>query len=296
MKRRIVRQAGQAHTITLPIEWIRSHGLKAGDEIEVTTSDNSITITTERKKVGGKASFNLRNYPKRTHYLALNSAYAKGFEEIEIETNLDLQKDTQSNVGMAIIEQKNYKYRIKDISGTTTTDLDELFKRVFQMILSFSERVANEIYEHKASFEELKQIDREINKFILFLQRSIIKHTYPDSTAGKILFAFSYGLEVMSDHLARAWILSNENKAKKNEKIQKLYSLAHQALLKSFEIRYQFSFSHIEELNALKQKIRKEAEKIFTKDPIDSQLINYTIRLAEDASDLSHLSIMLKIE
>ena len=42
MKRRIIRQANQAYTITLPIEWIRKNNLDKASEVNLEIKEKSL--------------------------------------------------------------------------------------------------------------------------------------------------------------------------------------------------------------------------------------------------------------
>ena len=193
MKRKLVKQAGQAVTITLPIDWIRKNNLKPGDEIDIEASEKDLILRSDKKIIGEKIKLNLTDLQKRIKYTYLNAAYAKGVDEIELEAEKGFFPDFNQNIGYAVVSHNKNIYTIKDISGVSQENLDEIFKRVFQMILGFYNKAINNIFgETKESFETVRRIDTEINKFALFLERSIMKLSYPDPSIGRIMFAYSF--------------------------------------------------------------------------------------------------------
>ena len=46
MKRRIVKQGHNTHTITLPSQWVKLNNLKSGQELDVVEQENRLIITT----------------------------------------------------------------------------------------------------------------------------------------------------------------------------------------------------------------------------------------------------------
>ena len=44
MKRKVIKQASQAYTITLPIDWVRQNQISNKSEVDVTVSERSLII------------------------------------------------------------------------------------------------------------------------------------------------------------------------------------------------------------------------------------------------------------
>lgn len=295
MRRKLVKQAGQALTITLPIDWIRKNGLEPGEEIEIDTHEKDLVLSSGRKTKSGKVKIETTASPLRMRYIHINSAYARGIDEIDLQLDQEAYPDLNQELGYAVVKQKDSSYLIRDISGTSTENLDEIFKRVFQMILKFYDSAIEDIFgESKEDYDNVEKMDAEINKFSLFLQRSISKLSYPDPIIGKVLFAYSYSLEKIGDEIQRLWRTSLQNKIKKTPQLKKVILLSKQSLDKSFEIYYQSSDEKIKQAIVIRKKIRNIAFKLMN-DSATSKLLMHAIKIAEDAYDLSHLSLMKKL-
>jgi len=298
MKRKVIKQANQAHTITLPIDWVRKHNIDKDSEVDLKEDGKSLIINSENKIVGGKAKVDVNGFYRLNIYRHLNSLYAKGIDEIEIISEEDISslllKYLNQTLGYALVEQKDDKYLIKDIGGQSDQDLDEIFKRVFQMILLFYESAIKDIFgERKETLDGLRARDLEVNKFCLYLQRAINKMSYPDAIKGRALFTYSYELEKISDEIQRAWRVSIKQKTKRTEPIKKLTENSLEGLGKLFELYYQYSPKKIEEVYKIREKVRADSLKLTKFDGHTIRFIRHIVKIVEDAADLSHLTLII---
>jgi phosphate uptake regulator len=76
MKRKIIKQAKQAYTITLPIEWIRDNPIKKGTEVDLLIKDKLIIINSKNKKVGKSIKVDYKDLGFKDIYRILGAAYA----------------------------------------------------------------------------------------------------------------------------------------------------------------------------------------------------------------------------
>ncbi len=169
--------------------------------------------------------------PKNTKYYLINAAYAVGVDKIKLEIKRADYPNLDVSMGYAIVDQKERQLVVKDIGGRSSENLDEIFKRSFQMILGFYDSAIEDIFErHVKNYESVRNRDREINKFIIFLQRAIMKKSYADSSEGKIMFTYSYSLEKIGDEVLRLWRTDINSKVIKNKKVKEIVSLSREAL------------------------------------------------------------------
>jgi phosphate uptake regulator len=300
MKRKVIKQANQAYTITLPIDLVRKNNINKNKELEVIEDGKSLTITNTSGVEIKKAKIELEDLNERNIYRHIAALYANGTDEIEIKSSKDITpailQGLTNTIGYALLCKKDNIFQIKDIGGTNYSDLDEIFKRVFQMILSFYESAINDIFgEQKETETELRGRDREINKFCLFLQRSINKMSYPDPIKGRILFTYSFELEKIGDEIQRLWRVNIKYKVKKTPEIKKLIEKSLEGLGKAFEVYYQFNNKKSEELYNLRDKLREDSLKIKITDKHTLRFVRHIIRIIEDAADLSHLTLMIRL-
>lgn len=299
MKRNIIKQANQAYTITLPIDWIRKNKLNAKSEVDILVNEKNILVSTSNPNESKKVSINVRDIDERIIRNYILSLYAKGIDEITIISEKDISAEITTalnNVmGFAMISQEKNKYVIKDLNAGTYQHLDEIFKRVFQMVILFYESAINDIFqEEKENIESLKTRDAEVNKFCLYLQRAINKSSYSDVIISRVVFTYSFALEKIGDEVERLWRTNIKHAPKKSKDLKALAELSKQGLEKAYDIFYQFSSTAIEELYSIREKVREKSLKINSKDANANRMIRHIVKIIEDATDLNHLGAMMK--
>ncbi len=292
MKRRLIQQAGRALTVTLPIEWLRHNNLSAGDEIELDLLENNILIRSGKKVRGGNLKLKLAGHPPRLQFLFLNAAYARGIDEVSLETK-GFTPGLDQNIGYALISQQPDELIIRDVSGISSQNLDEVFKRVFQMLMAFLDAAYEGIFgNRKETIENVQKQDYEINKFVLFLERAIMKHRLPDDAEGKILFAYSYALETIGDEILRAWRVRINHPLKHNKKIRDIAEFSRETLHLAFDLYYHTTPERVAELMKLREKIRSTAATMKTLDTWSAELLMHLLKISEDAYDITHLALL----
>lgn len=294
MKRKLVRQAGSAYTITLPISWIRERNLNAGDEIDISFREKDLVISTDNSIHRTSLNMSVKGFPHfGTRYGYIAAAYCRGIDELNVELDEDVFPQLSEYVGYVITDHNKTSMKIQDVQGGGQEDISQLFKRTFQIILRYYTQATSDISgEQKYSYEQIRAIDCEINKLAFFLQRSVMKKTMESSSQGKLLFGFAYALEKIGDEILRMWRLITEEKVILPNKIYELFAIVRLVLEKSFALYYRFDRNLILELRDLKEKYRALAYPLFGKDKSSSLLLMFLTRIFDDCYDLMHLSLM----
>lgn len=298
MRRKIIKQASQAYTITLPIEWVRQNNLERKDaEIEVSIADKSLIIKNTGKVELKKAKLILDNLDPPNLWSKFNALYASGIDEIEIESKENisnlLRRVISEDIGYALVSQEKGKYIVKDLGGGNNQNIDEIFKQVFQIVLMFYDSAIEDIFgKENETRESLESRDKEINKFCLYLQRQINKMSYSDPIRGRVLFTYSFALEKIGDEILRLWRTNIEHKIPKNEKIKEIIEFSRQSLDLVFEFYYNLETNTGEKIYNLKNKARKELLSLSKIDAKTARFLHYALQIIEDSADLTHLNLM----
>lgn len=300
MRRKVIKQANQAYTITLPIEWVRKNQIDKNSEIDVIVKERALIINSDNPVAGGKVKLDVNGFDKKIIYRTLIALYAKGIDEIELISKKDISQKLISLLnnllGYALIEQKDDVYLIKDIKGGETQNLDEVFKRVFQMVLLFYESAIKDVFGKRTeTLDGSIARDFEVNKFSVYLQRAINKMSYAKSIRGRALFTYSFELERIGDEINRLWKTVIKYKVKTTKEIKDLADLSLEALGKAFEFYYQFNPGKIKEVYELRDKVRKNSMKLTKLDAMTTRFVRHIVRISEDAADLSHLTLMMNL-
>jgi phosphate uptake regulator len=297
MKRKVIRQANQAYTITLPIDWVRKNNITKNSELNLEVSGKSLIINSNHPVAGKSVSINVNGLNSRNIGMNIIAAYAQGVDEIEIVSDEDISptilRCLNSLIGYALVSHESNRYLVKDIHPGNYSSLDEIFKRVFQMILLFYEAAIKDIFgKQTETMESLKARDGEVNKFCLYLQRAINKMSYEDQTKGRIVFTYSFALEKISDEIERLWRTNLKYKVKKTPEIKKLLETSKEGLEKAFELYYQFNRKKIEEIYVIRDGVRKKSLELKELDPSTTRFVRHGVKIVEEAADLNHLALM----
>jgi phosphate uptake regulator len=291
MNRKLVQQGGQAYTITLPISWVRANELTAGDDLQLTVTENKITIQGNTESKTGKAFLDVSHSDKRMHFVALNAAYTRGVDELVMKTAQEFS--VKQVMGYAILENKDNLVTIKDISGNVTTNLEDIFKRVFQMIIAFCKEAILDITEKREKkLSHINARDGDINIFCSYLLRAIMKNAHADPAQGKILFTYAYTLEQIGDEIHRIW------RTPQQQKVPKIIHTAGDICIASLENAFAVCFRGTEKLQAKQFMYKNEIRKLETKDANTMILLMRMVKMVEMICDLTQLAMMrqMKVE
>jgi len=299
MKRRIIKQANQAYTITLPIEWIRANGLTKSTEIDVKILNNALILSNSESRENKKTNIKIDNDDIGYISRRISALYAKGIDEIEISSSKDIQKVLygilDQYIGFALLSQKSKDYIIKDIGGIKD-NVEEIFKRVFQVLINFYESAYLDIFgKQEETIENLASRDREINRLCLYLQRAINKSLYSDDLKGRILFTYSFELEKIGDEIHRLWRTNIKHDVKKSPELKKLMEESKDALGFLFD-SFSQNKEYYEDIKSLRQKVREDSLSMLRLNPYTARFVRHITKIIEDSTDLIHLNLMIQEE
>lgn len=297
MKRKVIKQANQAYTITLPINWVRQNKIGKDSELEVEENGRNLFITNSGEVIQKKIKLDVSSLEKRNLFRHINALYAAGYDEIELISNSDISSKIaqilNSLIGYVLVSQSKNTFVIKDVGGIGLSDLDEIFKRVFQSLIIFYDSAIKDIFGDESETESsLKNRDLEVNKLCLYLQRAINKFSYSNPLNGRVLFTYSYELEKIGDAILHVWRENIGNNCKKTKELKDVALLSKKCLEEAFDSYYAFNSKNLEKYYDTREEVRKKVSKL--KD--FKIMIRNMVQIAESSLDLSHLNLISKLE
>jgi len=296
MRRKVIKQAGQAYTVTLPIQWVRDFGIDAKKEVDITVRGNQLIFTSEQSTLGEVLTLDATNLSKRSLYQTIFALYARGVDEIRIKSSKQIFSIVRDCVpqliSFAVFEEKEYCV-LKEIGMSSADQLENMYKQVWQLIMQYYESVIADVCGPlSVGVEEINKRDQEINKFCLYLQRLISKQAYSNPQQGQIFSQYAFLLEMMSDDINRIWRFSAEQK-KHAKPLAKLLTLSLTCLQDAFHISYNLNHNRIDILRRRRDDIRELALS-FTQ-PHYMRVAHYALNVAERSSDMMHLALMWRV-
>ncbi len=203
MKRKLVRQGGSALTVTLPVQWVRQHGLQPGSEVSLENQGSRLVIDAQDSAAEDGISIDISGLD---HALAIDQiimAYKLGYGRIEVLFSAPTIPDAKTGkrvdaigvvqdiaselVGVEVVEQKEGSCVIVDLSAPADKEFDAILRRIFLMVLSLGEESLKAVREgDRALMRQTHYTHKTVRKLATFCIRHLNEHghagyrkTYP---------------------------------------------------------------------------------------------------------------------
>ncbi len=239
MKRKIIKQGHNTLTITLPSKWAASHGIKPGDEIDITESDSSLVIGFAPGGSDlGSTTVDISGLSAPLIWRFISSAYRAGYSEIAISgigsgkksvysafsynTLEYLKNGSQSSissmdmspmetvsavvnrlVGMEIIDQKPNYCLVKDISEVSDKEFNNAMRRIFALLNTEAESIEEGFLGKTEGLKSIHIIDTNLDRFEDFCFRVLSKKGYSPMRKTNTMHSFIFTLEMIGDELKK---------------------------------------------------------------------------------------------
>lgn len=221
MKRRLIKQgAGStgSFTLTLPAGWVRKHGLKAGDEIDIEERGNALLVgTTKGFEHPQEVRIDVRGLEITMAWRKIAEAYRSGAETIHIayEDKQVVHKKTgrlmsvrdeiervasTECIGMEIEKITPTAVTLRQFGETRENEFDAAFRRVLFKLEDQAESAAHALETMNPDLlRSLWLGDRTVNRFSNFCMRILNKHGSIDPLKMTHLYAALVQLEEFGD-------------------------------------------------------------------------------------------------
>jgi phosphate uptake regulator len=209
MKRKVIKQGTSTLTVSLPSKWIKEHGIKPGDEVDMEEVGPELRVGAGSAKHEKKAELNIEGMKDRLIFRHMNVLYTNGYDEIRFFFNDPSQLETVQYmlnrlIGFTIVEQKRNSCVVKEVVDTRGEDFDKILKRVFLTIDDIAIDSLNLMRgKDWAALEKIKQRDRDVvNKLAFFCLRILSKKGYSQPEKTQAMWDLVLVLESMGDEYA----------------------------------------------------------------------------------------------
>ena len=251
----------KSYTVTLPLEWVKAHGLHKSRQIGLDLIGSKIVLSA-KKEESQQVFINLKHY-QNTPLKVLQALYRKGISEIKIKYDSPQQLAIITSIintrllGYEIIEQKRDYLLVKDITKESSEDFDTVLRRIFLLLLELTE-AADQI--------TINALDSNIKRLVNYCQRILIKQGHIEYY--NVLFYYNLldQLEKLADEYT--WILPLKPTAA--HKLQQMK----QCTRKAYELYYRFTEEEFDNYEYLTYKIRREIRQEQKIDVFDMHIHN----------------------
>lgn len=288
MKRKVVMSGNKTLTVSLPIDWAKKNGIKAGEDVDVIEHGQELIINANDSekglgeyiiKIPDEIEKDLSKYPHRL----IISPYVRGYNQIKIlfkdKQILQILSKTIDKymLGSEIVEQgENYciiKILVKGQNEEITQIINRLYLLLITMLKDMQDIVSKEKWE---DLEFIEQMDHSLNKLHFFCRRMLNTKGYKDDSKTRTLYRLSCLIEEMSDYIVDiARVIKSAKKVDKNlikllADIEKLVS-GHYSLYSKYD-HYKVVELKVKR-NEIKEKLHNQISKHSKEDIIIIHLL-----------------------
>jgi hypothetical protein len=200
MKRKLIKQ-GEAYTLTLPINWIRSLNLKPSEEIDISEVEGNLLVSAKPNEAKKEISTTLTS-DKESHLRPfLNALYWSGYDKIIITFNSIKQRKVINSIidnyfwGFEVIEEKDNQIITESVSEPIEEKADIILKRIF-FIINENFNIINKDFRTN-KFDNILQIvnnTRKINRYNNFCRRTYVKQRIHDD---KLIYRWEFLVKIL---------------------------------------------------------------------------------------------------
>ena len=212
---RRLQRIGSSILVSLPKEWVDANNLDKGNQVEIETGQDSVSISANKETRPTKEL--VISYPlsKEENIVAnITGAYLLGFDVIVINSKSiipgkdreEIRNSMRRLVGMEIIEEDASHINMQFLLDATTLNPSKILKRMSSIALGMYDDVSNGlISDDKSNLQTLSNRDVEVNRQYFLLVR-LIRSTLVDK---RLANAFNLENIDILDYRVAANILEN---------------------------------------------------------------------------------------
>jgi len=266
MKRKIIQIANSTQLVSLPRKWAVSHGIRKGDEIEVTEEGNKIIISTEQGAELEKIEVNVAGMNERMLSWILHAVHKSGYDEIDVlfddpKTIGIIQDLLKELLGFVIIQHGEKRCTIRSISKVLEKEFDPTLRRAFLVTLSMAKSALEGIQaDDKSNLKDLASLESTNNQLTGFCHRILNKHGYSQYNKTSYMYVLIWQLESIADDLKTICNAYSEpplNKVKISKESIELFERVNSLLQLFYELFYEYDEKSLKKISEERKAIPK---------------------------------------
>ncbi|RJQ22561.1 hypothetical protein C4580_00735 [Candidatus Woesearchaeota archaeon] len=302
MKRKVIQIADSTQLISLPRKWCLANNVKKGDELNVETEGQLITVSCKQEMRIERAELRMKDYGPLAPRV-IYSLYRKGIDELKVyyddpEEVQAIQKNLRDATGYEIVEQDSKSILIKNISSNIM-GFDSMLRRTFLLLISQAEECAKAFSEKNVSaLKNLVSLEESNNHFTTVCRRYLNKYEAPKSMKTGPLYSIVQEIEKIADeykYLVQAIEQHRSDFAKTAGSLAGLYKGVSAMMREVYEVFYKFDPHKFSAIAEARQKIVEQAtEKMkAAKSPIEFLMVHHLIVITQKAFNMLGSMIIL---
>lgn len=266
MKRKVVQQGPATLMISLPSKWVKENSIKRGDEIEVIEEKGKLTLALEAAQTKNTKEIDAKSIRILNEYF-VNYLYQKGYDEVTFRYDDPqlaeiIKKRAKQLIGLEVVEQGKNFTKLKMLMATDQEEFDTVLKKLFYITLVMGDKITEALVQkNKALLEEVKEDEKENNKYCDLCMRILYKNRYKYPENGFALYSLLRELEQVGDiykNLAHAFVDAQ------TKPLQEVYTRTHAFFRVYYELYYAYDEQKAQRFFQLKTDLLEECKKLLT--------------------------------
>jgi phosphate uptake regulator len=186
---RRLQKIGSSILVSLPKDWVEANHLDKSIEVELETSDNTISITAGKTERPSKEVVISYPLPQDENIVAnITGAYLLGYDIIRIKGKTTIPAEDREKirnsmrrlVGMEIVEEDSSNVNVQFLLDAATLNPQKILKRISSIALGmFNDISLSLISDDRSNLQTLSHRDDEVDRQYFLLVR-LIRSTISD--------------------------------------------------------------------------------------------------------------------
>ncbi len=261
MKRKLIKQANQAYTVTLPINWIRNHGLESGMEINVEEVEDKILISTDAKIEKKKIELKLTTDLPQFTFQSLNVLYGVGYDHIKVLLSNKKQKQCVINavetrlLGFEVTEDKDDYLLVENLTEPSAEKQEILLRKMFYIINETINITKSDLEQAKFNnLQDIVLLTAKLTKYKNFCCRNVSKKRFSEE---RVTYHWQLYLQLGFLQHAVWHFYESLDKHKLKKSFKSLKEIAKTLQEQYRRLHYGFYANDIEEIRAVSEFLHK---------------------------------------
>ncbi len=222
MKRKVVKHGYATLTVSLPSIWVKKHGIKQGDEVEIALQRKSLIINPERKKSSKFVEIHIPTSEKFSPR-DITRLYVLGYDEIKVtfqDKNVIslIEREISYLLGFEIVTVTENTCVIKNVAQGIEEQFENMLNRLLFILISMGEELEEGL--KRSNYDKVKlTLTKEIecNKLSLFCRRMFNIQDYQGEKNPYILYTLITMIEATMDEFRflAEFVLTHKPKIRK---------------------------------------------------------------------------------
>ncbi|MEM2915900.1 MAG: hypothetical protein QXT19_00875 [Candidatus Woesearchaeota archaeon] len=283
MRRKVIKLGANSLLVSLPSSWVKRHGIRKGDEVEMNITPNQVRITSSQ--AARKNTMLVLADDPTVAARQVKIAYKKGIDELEVQYNNPKSysatlAELKNLIGFEVVESGKTRFKIKNIATGDAGDFSTVLRRVFLALLEMAESAEEYCRTGSADAKErVNAAEYNIDRLTDFCKRLLNKQG-ADDVAG---ITYSYSILKDIERIADSYIGIAQAKAPKD--IVNALGDARAELRSLYELYYSFDSAKaaktIERLKCLNASARALLR---SKNPVVAHHLASIIQMLDEMS------------